>query len=244
MQAWHFPWSTYPPVILKVPASGYLPHLPFGDIGPLGLHEAGCTLEFHLHTHWLALELLLGTDRALKIFPNYSAVCGWLHFQTKETMLSPFQFWLGGWRICLYFAMDFADDFVVDDLLTFFYFLKGGFAANIFWFGSHSWIFFFTKCGVLELSLFSCFTEFGVIELSRDDFTEFVVLEFFCNHHNPLFLWIGLSRICRAWFFIKELARSCRACFRFYSISHGYRAFSFLADPVRVLFLFCLVYSN
>ena len=47
-------------MILKVAASGYLPHLTFGAIGPLGLHEAGCTLEFQLHTYWLALELIVG----------------------------------------------------------------------------------------------------------------------------------------------------------------------------------------
>ena len=47
-------------MILKVSASGYLPHLPFFDIGPLGLHEAICTLEFQLHQHWLVLELLVG----------------------------------------------------------------------------------------------------------------------------------------------------------------------------------------
>ena len=47
-------------MILKVAASGYILHLPFGAIGPLGLHEAGCTLEFKLHTYWLALELLVG----------------------------------------------------------------------------------------------------------------------------------------------------------------------------------------
>ena len=47
-------------MILKFAASGYLPHLPFGAIGPLGLHEAGYTLEFQLHSYWLALELLLG----------------------------------------------------------------------------------------------------------------------------------------------------------------------------------------
>ena len=35
-------------------------HLPFGAIGPLGLHEAGCTLEFQLHPYWLALDLLVG----------------------------------------------------------------------------------------------------------------------------------------------------------------------------------------
>ena len=79
-------------MILKVAALGYLPHLPFGAIGPLGLHEAGYTLEFQLHTYLLALELLVGTDRALKIFPIYGAVCGWLHFQPKETILSPSQF--------------------------------------------------------------------------------------------------------------------------------------------------------
>ena len=47
-------------MILKVSASVYLTHLPFCAIGPLGLHEAGCILEFQLHTHWLALELIVG----------------------------------------------------------------------------------------------------------------------------------------------------------------------------------------
>ena len=47
-------------MILKVAASVYLPHLPFGAIGPLGMHESGCTLEFQLHPYWLALELLMG----------------------------------------------------------------------------------------------------------------------------------------------------------------------------------------
>ena len=47
-------------MILKVAASGYITHLPFGAIGLLGLHEAGCTLEFQLHLYWLALELLVG----------------------------------------------------------------------------------------------------------------------------------------------------------------------------------------
>ena len=47
-------------MILKVAASGYLLHLTFGAIGPLGLHEAGFTLEFQLHPYWLALEMLVG----------------------------------------------------------------------------------------------------------------------------------------------------------------------------------------
>ena len=41
--------------------------------------------------------------------------------------------------------MDFADDFVVNYPLIFFNFLVGGFAANIFRFGSHSWIFLFHR---------------------------------------------------------------------------------------------------
>ena len=49
--------------------------------------------------------------------------------------------------------MDFADGFVVDDPFTFAYFLEGGFATNIFRFEVHSWIFYFTEFGVLELSL-------------------------------------------------------------------------------------------
>ena len=47
-------------MILKVAASGYIPHLLFGAIGPFGMHEAGCTLEFQLHPYWLAMELLVG----------------------------------------------------------------------------------------------------------------------------------------------------------------------------------------
>ena len=39
--------------------------------------------------------------------------------------------------------MDFADDFVVNDPLTFSCFLEGGFAVNIFRFDVHSWIFLF-----------------------------------------------------------------------------------------------------
>ena len=41
--------------------------------------------------------------------------------------------------------MDFANDFLVDDPLKFFYFLEGEFAVNIFRFGSHS-------CSLVSLS--------------------------------------------------------------------------------------------
>ena len=45
------PLIASPPVILKVAASGCLPHLPFGAICPLGMNEYGCTLKFQLHSH-------------------------------------------------------------------------------------------------------------------------------------------------------------------------------------------------
>ena len=46
-------------MILKVSASGYLPHLPFGTIGTLGVNDAGCTLELQLQPYWLGLDLLV-----------------------------------------------------------------------------------------------------------------------------------------------------------------------------------------
>ena len=99
---------------------------------------------------------LWGADRVLEVFPNYSAVCGWLHCQPEETMLYPSQFWLDGWHVLLNFAIDSADDFLVDDSLTFCYSLEGGFAANIFRFGSHSWIFLFRRvwCDWIILVIF------------------------------------------------------------------------------------------
>ena len=98
------------------------------------------------------------------------------------------------------------------------------------------------------------------------DITEFGVLEFFWNCHNSPFLvsWLGSNLPCLL-FLIFDLARSCRASFRFYSIlsfvfvSCGRMAISFLlfvsrgrrsvyflllflADAVPFLFFFfCLI---
>ena len=47
-------------MIIEVAASGYLPHLQFGSIGPIGPHDSRCTLELHLQLHWLSLELIVG----------------------------------------------------------------------------------------------------------------------------------------------------------------------------------------
>ena len=112
--------------------------------------------------HW---SCLWGKLWSLKIMPGCGLVCGWLYCQPKETMLSPYQLWLDGWRVCLNFAMDFSGDFVVDDPLIFCYFLEGGFAVNIFRFGSHS-------CSLVSPSLL-WFNLYGIV------FTKFSVLELF-----------------------------------------------------------------
>ena len=75
--------------------------------------------------------------------------------------------------------MDSADDFVVDD-------------------PSHLVIIFMgdllrISSGLEVMLGYFCFAEFGVLELSRDDFTEFGVLEFFWDCQNSPFLWIGLA---------------------------------------------------
>ena len=72
--------------------------------------------------------------------------------------------------------MDFADDFVVDDLLTFGYFIERGFAVNTFRFGSHARIFFPPS------SL--CLNYQNIIV----DLTEFRMLDFFSDRQNSPFL--------------------------------------------------------
>ena len=123
-------------------------------LGCMNLDVPWNSICIPINWHW---RCLWGADRVLKIIPNYSAVCGWLHFQPKETMLSPSQFLLDCWRICLDFAMDFADDFVVNDPLIFCYFLEGKSAANIFRFGIHYWIFLFhwVRCAWIIFVVFS-----------------------------------------------------------------------------------------
>ena len=79
-------------MIIKVAASGYIPHLIFGAIGPLGLHDAGYTLELQMHPHWLVLEILVRDGPGAENISQYSAVCGWFHCQPEDTMLPPSQF--------------------------------------------------------------------------------------------------------------------------------------------------------
>ena len=105
-------------MIIKVAASVYLPNLPFGAIGPLGLHEAGCTLEFQLHPNWLALGLLVGGGTGAE---NISQLqCGmWLvALPARGDHDVPLLIMTERLPRFLYFGMDFSDDFVVDDPLT------------------------------------------------------------------------------------------------------------------------------
>ena len=53
----------------------------------------------------------------------------------------------------------------------------------------------------LEVMLGFFFAKFGVLEISRVDFTEFGVLEFFWDRQNSPFLLIGLAQICRSCYF-------------------------------------------
>ena len=163
----------------------------------------------HIGCHW---SYLWGTDQALQILPNYVFVCGWLHYQPEETMLSSSKSWLYGWHVCLHIAMDLADDFVFDYPLTFFIFLEG----DLLW----------IPLGLEGIFCYFCFTKFGVLELSRVNFTKFSVLECFWNLQNPLFLLIGLDQICRA----------C-ACFCFYFIFLLISCVFFSCGPRAVSFL-------
>ena len=94
-------------MILKVATSGYILHLPFGAIGPLGLHEAGCTWEFQLHQHWLALELLVGGGPGAENIAQ-SKFGMWLFaFPSRGDHASPLQI-LTGWLTRL---LEFCDGF-------------------------------------------------------------------------------------------------------------------------------------
>ena len=77
--------------------------------------------------------------------------------------------------------MDFADDFVVDDPLIFFIFLKGD-LLQIY-------------SGLRVILVYFGFTNFGVLELFRIFFTKFGVLELFWISHKCLLFFIGLARI-------------------------------------------------
>ena len=85
----------------------------------------------------------------------------------------------------------------------------------------------------------------GVLEHSRINFTEFRVLGFFQNFHNPLFLRIGLAQFCRAFYFcFKTWLKVSVPISVLILFSCESRAFSFLVDPVPFLFLFCLCYYD
>ena len=201
------------------------------------------------------LSCLWEADWALKILPNYSAVCGWLHCHNEETMLSPSQVWLDGWRFWLNFVMDFADDFVVDDLLTFFNFLEVVFAANIFRFGSHSWIFMFHRFRYAWITFVifvspssACLNYLEMISPSS------VCLNFFRIVRIP-FSWLLLRlELSVLVIFVFRLGSKWPCLFLFYSIfslvfvSCGRLSVSFLvlflADAFPFLLLFCTVWSD
>ena len=64
------PLVTYCIATLGVFASGCLPHLSFGAIGPLGPYDAKYTLELQLHPHCLSLQLLVQDGLGVQILAN------------------------------------------------------------------------------------------------------------------------------------------------------------------------------
>ena len=148
------PCSTSPPVIIKVAASGYLPHLLFGAIGPLELHESGCTLEFQLHLYWLALEMLVGGRPGARNLAQLQFGKCLVALPARGDHDFPLPI-LTGWLMhLLEFCNVFRGWFFSRRPPHIWFFLEGGFATNIFRFGSHASIYF-------------CFTEFSVLELSK-----------------------------------------------------------------------------
>ena len=81
-----------------------------------------------------------------------------------------------------------------------------------------------------------CFANFGVLELSRVDFTEFGLLEFFWNRHIPLFLCIGSAQILRTCFFLR-LGSKLPCLFPFYFIFSWIPWLFVLRGPHAVSFL-------
>ena len=214
------PWSTSTPVILKFAASRYLPHLPFGAIGPPGMHESGCTLEVQQHPYWLALELLVGDGPGAG---NISQLqCGmWLVVlpaQGDHVVPLPI---MTGWLTRLpVFCHVFCRWFCNWWPLTICYFLEDVFAANIFRFGIHSRIFLFHRvwCTWIILVIF--------ISLSLVCFNYLELI-------SPILVHLSSSEIVRI-LFSCELARLRFAVL----VIFGFRLGSKL--PCLFLFLFYL----
>ena len=92
----------------------------------------------------------------------------------------------------------------------------------------------------LNYPCYFCFTKFGVLGLSRDDFTKFGVLEFFWNCQNHLFSWIVSAQISVLVIFVFRLGSKlpCLFPFLFYFIV----PFCFLWSPCHLFSYF--VWSN
>ena len=140
-------------MILKVSASGYLLHFPFGAIGPLGLQESGCTLEFHLHPYCLALDLLVGDGPGAENIAQLQCVMWLFTFpvQGDHAVLLPI---LTGWLTRL---LEFCDGFCG------WFFSRWPPPILIFsWGGDLLRI----SSGLEVILGYFCFAEFGVLELS------------------------------------------------------------------------------
>ena len=150
--------------------------------------------------------------RALKFLPNYSLVCGWLYFQPAETILSPSHFWLDGWHFCLY--LWWISWIILYRWPPHIFFLKG----NLLQISSG-----------LEVILGNIwFTNLGLLEFSKVDFTKFGVLGCFVESSEYYFFvyWLGVAVPFSVWILFSR-----ESCAFFYSR---------VPRDVSFLDLFCL----
>ena len=223
------PWSNFTPVILKVAASVYLPHSPFGAIASLRLHDAECTLELQLQPHWLALDLLVADGPGAENIAQLQFVMWLVVLPSQGDHASPLPIMTGWLTRLLVFCDGFRE-----------------------WFCSR-WpphILLFSWRGIWREYL-QVWKSFLVILVSP-----ILVCLNFLESISPSSVCLNVSAITRILFscvlarlefsvlviFGFRLGSKLPCLFPFFCC--GSCAFSFLVDPVLFLFLFCLVYSN
>ena len=73
-------------------ASGRLPHLPFGAIGPLGPYDAEYTLELQMQPYWLSLDLLVENGLGVEIISQLQLGMWLVAFISRGDHTVPAQF--------------------------------------------------------------------------------------------------------------------------------------------------------
>ena len=101
------PWSNSCLANLGVVASICLPYLPFGNIVPLGTHDAEYTLELQLQLHWMALDMLVEDGPSVEILTQSRFVM-WLVELPSQGDHAVLRLNLTGWLTLL---LELCDEF-------------------------------------------------------------------------------------------------------------------------------------